>query len=172
MAKPKPESAKKVVHPHLHARLAFLQRAAKVLEEQQHAGGNDQQSAQGSLTNVERENEATAGLFDSKSNALARELSSHTTSIMRKTKLRITPEIKRTICKKCSSKLIEGHSSVSEMENNSRDGKKPWADVLLVTCLSCGMEKRFPKGQTRGTRKKLRKIDCVSRSKKSELEAG
>jgi ribonuclease P protein subunit RPR2 len=134
--------AKKVIHPHIHARLAFLQKAAQVLEEQQKkaAACSDPQK-------------------DSKhavANPLARELSSQTLTITRKTKIRISKDIKRTICKGCTSKLIEGHNSVSRTENRSRDGRKAWADVRVVTCLSCGLEKRIPTGQAQGTKKSQR----------------
>ena len=153
MAKTKAEGAKKVSHPHIHARLAFLQRAAQILEEQQHVSTDPQPELEKSFSKDIDDSRVWAP----RSNAFARELSSHTTAVVRKTKIRISPELKRTICKGCSSKLIDGHSSFSKMENKSRDGKKPWAAVLVVTCKSCGMEKRFPQEQTRGTKKAARK---------------
>ena len=173
MAKPRPESAKKIVHPHLHARLAFLQRAAQLLEEQQHSGevGSESQhgTSKGLIDGYTSKAEAgdTARTFIPKGNSIARELSSHTTAITKKTNIRIMPDMKRTICKRCSSKLIEGQSSESKIENKSRDGRKAWANVLVVTCLSCGMEKRFPKGQQKGSRKAKRSVDCVSRPKEN-----
>jgi hypothetical protein len=42
--------------------------------------------------------------------------------------------------------LVPGASCTTRLENRSRGGKKSWADVLVVVCLGCGIEKRFPVG--------------------------
>lgn len=68
-------------------------------------------------------------------------------SVARKAVLRIDPSIKRTICKKCDELLFPGATAVVRLENQSKGGKKPWADVLVVECLKCGMPKRFPVGR-------------------------
>lgn len=179
MAKSKADGPRKVPHPHLHARLAFLQQAAQLLEEQQHSRQSVEQPqphAQDERDGEEGSDKVTSHKLDSsrgfqfKSNVLARELSSQTTAITRKTKIRIAPGLKRTICKGCSSKLVEGQSSSSRTENKSRVGRKAWADVLIVTCLSCKMEKRYPVGQSRGTKKAQRKAKSVS--KESEQVSG
>ncbi len=53
----------------------------------------------------------------------------------------------RTSSTRCASAatplLVEGVSCVSAVENKSRDGAKPWADVLVVRCKTCGGLKRF-----------------------------
>jgi len=36
-----------------------------------------------------------------------------------------------------------------ESENRSKKGRKPWAEVLVVRCISCGATKRFPVGSRR-----------------------
>ncbi|KAI1278912.1 RNAse P Rpr2/Rpp21/SNM1 subunit domain-containing protein [Xylaria sp. FL0933] len=61
-----------------------------------------------------------------------------------KSQIRLSPAIKHTMCKFCDTLLIEGETSTSIVENKSRGGKKPWADVLVVTCNTCGRAKRFP----------------------------
>jgi ribonuclease P protein subunit RPR2 len=43
--------------------------------------------------------------------------------------------------------LIAGVSSACFIENKSRGGKKPWADVLVVRCQTCSHETRYPVGQ-------------------------
>jgi hypothetical protein len=44
-----------------------------------------------------------------------------------------------------------------EIRNESRGGKKPWADVLVVRCFACGTEKRFPQTDKRATKLALRR---------------
>jgi ribonuclease P protein subunit RPR2 len=168
MAKGKPDGIKKVPHPHLYARLSFLQQAAQLLEEQQHSTpvkAGKQQNDGRQKQNLQPVHDDTAKVlnFNSCSNTIARELSSHTTAITRKSKLRIAPDVKRTICKRCSSKLIEGATSFSRIENKSRIRQKAWADVLVITCRSCNLEKRFPIGQTRGTKKVERNTETNSK---------
>jgi ribonuclease P protein subunit RPR2 len=180
MAKGKVDGPKKVPHPHLHARLSFLQQAAQLLEGKQLPSQNA--TPQGHETVIEHSktvgkplsrkfdlHRSASQKFLFKSNPIARELSAHTTAITRKSKLCVAPKVKRTICKRCSSKLMEGLTSSSRIENKSRNGQKAWADVLVVTCLSCQMEKRFPVGQTRGRKKNERNaevaLDSIAKTK-------
>jgi ribonuclease P protein subunit RPR2 len=71
---------------------------------------------------------------------------SHLRSIAKKNVLRLDPAVKRTICKRCEALLIPGVSSRERIENQSKGGKKRWADVLVVECNACGTVKRFPVG--------------------------
>jgi len=71
-------------------------------------------------------------------------LASQLMTIGRKGPLRIAPSIKRSICKRCKVVLRPGSTSAVSLENKSIDGNKPHADVLLVACLACGMQKRYP----------------------------
>jgi ribonuclease P protein subunit RPR2 len=84
---------------------------------------------------------------------------SHLLTITRKSQAKLSTHVKRSLCKVCSSLLIPGKTSSARIENKSRGGKKPWADVLVVECLSCGSSKRFPVGAKRQTKKKLRGQD-------------
>ena len=70
-------------------------------------------------------------------------------AISLKSQIRLSPAMKHTICKRCDSLLIPGSTCTSYMENNSRGGRKPWADVLVTTCAGCGTAKRFPMGAKR-----------------------
>ncbi len=157
MAKMKADGSKKVSHPHLYARLSFLHQAAQLLESQELSKA---EAAPHEHKPVAQQHEGID--FEAKSNAIARELSYHSSVITRKSKLHIEPSIKRTICKRCSSKLIEGPTSFSRIENKSCGGLKSWADVLVVTCLSCKMQKRFPIGQARGQKKLIRETQTTS----------
>lgn len=84
---------------------------------------------------------------------------SHLKGISRKARkgnTRIPAGMKRSICKRCDLLLIDGHNSSRRLENKSREGKKAWANVLVVACDSCGTAKRFPVGAKRQPRKKVR----------------
>lgn len=70
-------------------------------------------------------------------------------AISLKSQIRLEPELKHSICKRCHGLLIAGSTSTSRIENASRGGKKPWADVLVVACNVCGTKKRFPQGARR-----------------------
>jgi ribonuclease P protein subunit RPR2 len=80
------------------------------------------------------------------SSKLSRFYLSHLRSIAKKNVLRLDPSVKRTICKRCESLLIPGVSCRERIENQSKGGKKRWADVLVVECNACGTVKRFPVG--------------------------
>ncbi|KAK8040530.1 Rpr2-domain-containing protein [Apiospora marii] len=70
--------------------------------------------------------------------------------------IRLSPALKHTVCKYCDSLLIEGETCVSVVENASKGGKKPWADVLVIRCKACKGVKRFPVGASRQKKQKLR----------------
>ncbi|KOS17670.1 Ribonuclease P protein subunit rpr2 [Escovopsis weberi] len=74
-------------------------------------------------------------------------------SITLKTQIRCTPAVKRSICKFCDTLQIEGTTCRSVVENASRGGRKPWADVLVVRCQTCGNAKRFPVGAAKQTKR-------------------
>ena len=81
------------------------------------------------------------------------QLISHLRSVSLKGQIRLSPALKHSICKRCDALLVPGGTSSVRVENKSRDGKKPWADVLVVTCLVCNATKRFPVGAKRQCRK-------------------
>ncbi|KAI9768944.1 MAG: hypothetical protein M1840_004540 [Geoglossum simile] len=87
---------------------------------------------------------------------LSRRLLSSLRAISRKGQIRLSPSIKRSICKRCETLLIPGSTSTHRVDNPSRGRKKPWADVLVVRCIACGTEKRFPVGAKKQLRRKLR----------------
>lgn len=85
-----------------------------------------------------------------------RTMLSHLRGISKKGSTSVPLTIKHSVCKRCNLLLIDGRNSSTQLENRSRGGKKPWADVLTVTCHACGTAKRFPLGAKRQTRKKDR----------------
>ncbi|OTA76889.1 hypothetical protein M434DRAFT_49314, partial [Hypoxylon sp. CO27-5] len=88
--------------------------------------------------------------------ALSRRLITDLRSSSLKSQIRLSPAMKHTICKFCDSLLIEGETSSSIVENKSKGGKKPWADVLVVKCNACGGVKRFPVQAPRQKRRPVR----------------
>lgn len=77
-------------------------------------------------------------------------------SVSLKSQIRLSSEMKHSICKRCNTLLISGRTSTNRVENKSRGCKKAWADLLIITCDICGMAKRFPlraKRQNRRTKR-------------------
>ena len=80
----------------------------------------------------------------------------HLRAVSLKSQIRLSSAMKHSMCKRCDSLLVSGSTSASEIENHSRGGKKAWADVLVITCHTCGFKKRFPTGTTRQPRRTVR----------------
>ncbi|KAI9044959.1 ribonuclease P Rpr2/Rpp21/SNM1 subunit [Aspergillus affinis] len=80
---------------------------------------------------------------------LSRVLISHMRGVSLKSQLRLPVDVKRSFCKRCESLLVPGVNSIQEIRNDSRGRSKPWADVLVVRCTTCGTEKRFPQTEKR-----------------------
>lgn len=66
--------------------------------------------------------------------------------IAKKTTTKLSPHLKRTICKKCNTFLIPGLTVTIYIENLSKQKQKR-ADVLINKCSNCGECKRFPIGK-------------------------
>lgn len=93
-------------------------------------------------------------------------LASHLAQVARKSQIRLHPSVKHTLCKRCNSPLVEGRTCRKTVENLSKS-RKPHADVLVLQCLACGAEKRWPVGTKRQERKTKRarnteKPECTS----------
>ena len=86
----------------------------------------------------------------------SRRLSSQLRAVSLKGQVRLSTSIKHSICRHCESPLVPGSTSSSEIENRSKGGRKPWADVLVVTCLLCGTTRRVPVGAKRHSKRKDR----------------
>ncbi|KAK3335713.1 RNAse P Rpr2/Rpp21/SNM1 subunit domain-containing protein [Cercophora scortea] len=84
---------------------------------------------------------------------MGRRLATDLRSVSLKTRIRLGARVKQTICKFCDSILIEGQTCTSTVENTSKGGKKPWADVLVRQCYACGRERRYPVVGVRPRRK-------------------
>lgn len=78
--------------------------------------------------------------------APSRQLLSHLHAVSRKAQISLSPNIKHSVCKRCHTLLITGSNCHERLENLSRGSRKPWADVMVRKCLTCGTEKRTPTG--------------------------
>ncbi|KAI8966102.1 Rpr2-domain-containing protein [Daldinia sp. FL1419] len=135
----------------VYSRISYLYQAATYLASQSQ-----------DITN----NTATAKPEDNKDshvdlceNGLARRFITDLRSVSLKNQIRLSPAMKHTICKFCDSLLVEGETSSSSIENKSKGGKKPWADVLVVKCHACEGVKRFPIQALRQKRRPIREAN-------------
>lgn len=156
----------------LHSRISYLYQAATYLAaaQQPHSGSEPVQSTEDSSMTTSRNSEAeSGGTMATESNKLtvstqaayrpaSRRLISDLRSVTLKGQMRISPTMKHSMCKKCDTVLIDGSTCTNEVENKSKGGKKPWADVLVRKCLTCGLEKRFPVAAKRQPRRPHRQL--------------
>lgn len=103
----------------------------------------------------------TSALFSTlkKYQVLSRNLARNVDLVSKKTVLKLTPAIKRNICKRCNTNMIAGITMKMSVENKSKsaDGggggglgmTNDRNDVLVHECLHCGQTKRFPIGKDR-----------------------
>ncbi|EHK43035.1 hypothetical protein TRIATDRAFT_170174, partial [Trichoderma atroviride IMI 206040] len=87
---------------------------------------------------------------------LSHQVISDMRSVSLKAQIRQAPAIKQTVCKYCDAVQIEGKTCHSTVENRSKGGRKPWADILVTRCDTCGNVKRHPISAPRQKRKSLR----------------
>lgn len=129
-----------VPQKHLHSRLSYLHQAASFLAAtEQRASSRPAGKADSSSANITEAARGNRG----HGSELTR-LLTHLRGVSRKTQIRLTPEVKHTMCKRCDSLLVPGKSSHEAIVNPSKDGAKPWADVFEICCHRCGTIKRFP----------------------------
>ncbi|KAF3400222.1 hypothetical protein F1880_008089 [Penicillium rolfsii] len=175
MAKVRVQKEARNSKSHLKARMDYLQQAAKYLQDVhlqgRAAAGTSTINPQTTKIHVENFEHQTIFTASSGANAdvdqanihqsrplkpltnLSRVYTSHMRGVSLKTQTRLSVPVKRSFCKRCDTSLFPGVSCTQEIRNESRGRKKPWADVLVIRCLVCGTEKRFP--QTEKRSKKL-----------------
>jgi len=142
--------AKGQVQKHVQARIAFLDQASKYLAEQEFKDVKDEASESASRQDNENPKQGLPML-----------LTSHLRAVSMKGQARLSQEVKRRICKVCDTPLLESLSSDTAVENHSKAGSKPWADVKVVTCRTCGTKKRFPMNTKRQDKKSMRRAKVV-----------
>lgn len=147
MAKDKLLKPKGIPNRHLHARTTFLYQAASYLtlrssSESKECGSENKVSS-----------EPTQPQLPS---SLALQLGSDLHTVSRKAQLRLSVDLKRSMCKSCNAILVPGRTAEQTIENQSKGGRKPWADVLIISCKRCGSKRRMPVGIKKQTKKRDR----------------
>lgn len=149
----------------LHSRVSYLYQAATYLAIQtqqlpnsvRDEAVNEAQSQQACSSSGRTTPQATNQCGrDSDHQSFSRHLLSDLRSVSLKSQLRLSPAMKNSFCKRCNTMLIDGSTCISEVENKSKEGKKPWADVFVRKCAICGCEKRFPVGMENQARRHRR----------------
>ncbi|KAH8907886.1 Rpr2-domain-containing protein [Coniochaeta sp. PMI_546] len=141
MAKGKPPAT--VQNRPMYSRISFLQQAATYLTQASEMDPG----------------EIRAGQATSTSSGVSRRLVADLRSVSLKTRIRLSPAVKQTMCKYCDALLIEGETCTTVVENKSKGGRKPWADILVRKCHACENVKRYPLNSARQKRKSLRTVD-------------
>lgn len=138
MTKEKKSKTTSLPQKNVHLRIAFLHQAASHLAQKARSdtqittdvGGNGTQPRKTPKTSI----------------AQPRYLINQMKGVGRKSVIRLDKNIKRSICKRCDEFFVEGENAASTIENKSTNCSKPWADVLVIKCGTCGTSKRFPVG--------------------------
>ncbi|OBT51360.1 hypothetical protein VE04_07581 [Pseudogymnoascus sp. 24MN13] len=147
MAKAKQAKGANVPHKALHSRLSYLYQAATYLSAQEKPSTAPAiptpppVPSQPHLQNASNEsshNQAPAEPQPASSQFLTRVLLSDLRTVSMKMQIRLSPGMKHTICKRCDALLQDGSTCVTKIENKSKNGRKPWADVLSA--------ERMPRG--------------------------
>lgn len=177
MAKAKnPKASGSVPNKALHSRVSYLYQAAAYLATHSEERENRDKESQEELPEGKGGEPAPwANSGDSNSQEtstpplepVSRRLVSDLRSVSLKAQLRMAPTMKHLICKNCDSLLLDGSTSSVGIENKSRGGKKPWADVLVRKCGTCGTERRYPLAAKKQKRKGARKAPIQSNGMKS-----
>lgn len=169
MAKDKSKSGMK--NKHLHARIAFLHKAATHLTEQHESRkqpGEDLTEDTYVIKALEQPaappgpskagSTGPVSIQEPSSGGLPLYLSSHLSQVARKSQIRLSSDVKHSICKRCGTIQVEGETCKKFTENLSKGGKKPRAAVLVQECSVCGAKKRWPVGAERQRRKSHRNV--------------
>ena len=170
--KPKKGATANPQHKHLYSRISYLYQLATRLSttHSQHITKAEPQKNPICSPNPSTEpqpKETTSPITHP--SKLSRHLLSHLRGISLKAQIRLSPSLKHAICKRCDTLLVPGSTSTSYVENKSRGGRKPWADVLVVQCGYCGSARRFPVGAKRQLGRSKRVGGCEEKVEEDEV---
>ncbi|KAK6343538.1 hypothetical protein TWF730_011128 [Orbilia blumenaviensis] len=125
------------------SRLSFLYQASSLLSLPQSASSSSSPS-QSSPSLPSQSSPPSVSSSPTPSIGLSRYYTSHLLAVSKKSVQRISPPLKRSICKRCLSPLLPGITSTTRVENKSKKGRVRHADVVVITCGFCAATKRFP----------------------------
>ncbi|KAF5023501.1 hypothetical protein F66182_4452 [Fusarium sp. NRRL 66182] len=164
MAKAKEQ--KSVQNRIIYSRASYLYQAALYLAKQQLYDGQTSLPS----SSAEQEHGASAVTVDEQKalQNMSRQVVSTLRAVTLKSQIRQSPAMKQTICKFCDTLQIEGTTCTTTLENASKDGRKPWADILTIQCKTCGNVKRYPVSAPRRKRRNLRKLGVKETSEETK----
>lgn len=93
--------------------------------------------------------QAANTLIVTKYDKLSRNMARNADLVSKKSVTKLTPSLKRSICRNCNTCLVPGLSQKTYISNSSA-AKSPHNDVLVHECCNCGTAKRFPIGRDMG----------------------
>ncbi|KAJ9210836.1 hypothetical protein DTO166G4_7607 [Paecilomyces variotii] len=172
--------------PHIRARLEYLRKAAVYIQSASTSrsrpdqnDNTDEQMTDGQMLQavhtepeIVESSETRDGHQESdqpthnqnRTLCIPRQFISQMRGVSLKSQMRLPIEVKRSFCKRCDIILVPGFNCVERIENASRGGKKPWADVRVVRCTACGTEKRFPQTDRRSKKLSERKSEAAAKN--------
>lgn len=160
---------------HIYSRASYLYQAASYLANCAHQtikttkSEDDQDDARKDEQSVAADGDSFAHSKQERKAIihLSHQVISDMRSVSLKAQIRQSPAIKQTICRYCDAVQIEGKTCHSTVENLSKGGRKPWADILITRCDTCGNVKRYPISAPRQKRKSLRVPETSRREESS-----
>ena len=163
---------------HLHSRVSYLFQAATFLanarvklqpdsDDPSHVMNRTGESVDNNKHSNDNVPEKATSIDGPNNPTLSCKILAQARAISQKSQIRLTPAMKKSICKRCNVILTPGSSAITRMENHSRNGKKPWADVLVVTCAVCQTAKRYPIGVNHQVKKRDRSSTTMINSSKT-----
>jgi ribonuclease P protein subunit RPR2 len=160
----------------IYSRISFLQQAAVTLSataaatQHQAEDPNPANATAGQSVSISASDDAAR--LKTSLEAMSRRLATDLRAVSLKTRIRLQPAMKQTLCKFCDSILIDGESCTSTIENKSKGARKPWADVLVRKCHTCARERRYPVSAARPRRKTERGRDGDSSHLQKQTQKG
>jgi ribonuclease P protein subunit RPR2 len=160
----------------IYSRISFLQQAAVTLSataaatQHQAVDPNPANTTAGQSISISASDDAAR--LKTSLEAMSRRLATDLRAVSLKTRIRLQPAMKQTLCKFCDSILIDGESCTSTIENKSKGARKPWADVLVRKCHTCARERRYPVSAARPRRKTERGHDGDSSHLQKQTQKG
>ena len=158
------------------SRVSYLFQAATYLTtlQQPHANLDAEplkhRSSNDEIDNVTDSEDSEQGLSESRAQLqiVSRHLISDLRAVSLKAQIRISPTLKHTICKNCDTLLFNGSTCTNEVENKSKGGKKPWSDILVRKCNTCGLARRYPVGAERQKKRPQRSNHNIEEVRESD----
>jgi ribonuclease P protein subunit RPR2 len=174
MGRKQNEKSRSVKSRHVYSRLSFLYQAATHFTQRQPEPVASEIQGVGHASD-----KSTPPRKAPRYDGMARMLATDLRTIALKMQLRLSPAMKSKVCRYCDTILVEGTTCSVVMENKSKGGKKPWADVMVWKCESCGREKRYPVNAKRQPKRSRRQsgqenlaVKIATASEGDEIAAG